>query len=161
METDRYNALLPHLERALGRFTGDGVAEPEWNVPFSAFRWRDSPEPGVNTLVSFGLGRHLFDRRRQELLLALRPTWDGVALDIIVSVGTYLLDRHVPFDVGESIAIPPELKTAPRTLRVASADELTAGLGTCSDYEPPVEVLWLVPHGSDGRFDLGPAPNGR
>ena len=31
-------ALLPHLERALGSFSGGGFAEPEWNIPFSAFR---------------------------------------------------------------------------------------------------------------------------
>jgi hypothetical protein len=66
VDTEKQNALLPHLERALGSFSGEGFAEPEWNVPFSAFRWPNSPESGINTLVSFGLGATCFkgvDRR--------------------------------------------------------------------------------------------------
>ena len=154
--TEEQNALLPHLERALGSYMGGGLAEPEWNVPFSAFRWPDSPEAGINTLVSFGLGRHLFQGRRQEILLALRPTWDEVAMHIVVSVGMYLLDRHLPLNVGETVGIPPQLETATRTLVVVSAEELAPGLGVCLEYEPPVEILWLMPTGVNGRFDLGP-----
>ena len=90
------NAMLPHLERSLCPYSGGGIAEPEWDVSFSAFQWRDVPERGINTVVSFGLGRHLFDGRRQELLVELRPAWDEVALSIVVSTGTYLLDRHLP-----------------------------------------------------------------
>jgi hypothetical protein len=154
--TENQNALLPHLERALGSFSGEGFAEPEWNIPFSAFRWPNSPETGINTLVSFGLGRHLFQGRRQEILLALRPTWDEVAVHIIVSVGMYVLDRHLPLNVGETVGIPPQLETATRTLVVASSEELAEGLGVCFEYEPPVEILWLMPTGANGRFVLGP-----
>ena len=156
METEKQNALLPHLEGALGSYMGGGFAEPEWNVPFSAFRWPDSPESGINTLVSFGLGRHLFEGRRQEILLALRPTWDEVAVHIIVSVGMYLLDRHRPLNLGETVGIPPELETAARTMVVVSAEELAEGLGVCLEYEPPVEILWLMPTGVNDRFVLGP-----
>jgi hypothetical protein len=156
VETEKQNALLPHLERALGSFTGGGFAEPEWNVPFSAFRWPNSPEPGINTLVSFGLGRHVLQGRRQEILLALRPTWDEVAMHIIVSVGMYVLDRHLPLNLGETVGIPPELETATRTLVVVSAEDLAQGLGICLEYDPPVEILWLRPTGVNGRFVLGP-----
>jgi hypothetical protein len=154
--TEKQNALLPHLEQALGSFMGGGFAEPEWNVPFSVFRWPNSPEAGINTLVSFGLGRHLFHGRRQEILLALRPTWDEVATHIIVSVGTHLLDRHLPLNLGETVGIPPQLETATRTLVVVSAEELAQGLGVCLEYEPPIEILWLMPTGVNGRFVLGP-----
>jgi hypothetical protein len=106
--------------------------------------------------VSFGLGRHLLEGRRQEILLALRPTWDEVATHIIVSVGMYVLDRHLPLNVGETVGIPPQLETATRTLVVASAEELAEGLGVCLEYEPPVEILWLMPTGANGRFALGP-----
>jgi hypothetical protein len=153
--SDRRNALLPHLERFLGPYVGGGVAEPEWNVSFSAFRWRDSPEHGVNTLVSFGLGRHLFKDRRQELLLALRPAWDEAALSLVVSIGMYLLDRHLPLEVGETVLIPAALETSAQALVVVPADELVHGLGLCRDYEPPVEVLWLPPQGVADRYDLG------
>jgi len=154
--TEKQNALLPHLERALGAFSGEGFAEPEWNVPFSAFRWPNSPETGINTLVSFGLARHLLQGRRQEILLALRPTWDEVAMHIIVSVGMYVLDRHLPLNLGETVGIPPQLETATRTLEVVSAEELAEGLGVCLEYEPPVEILWLMPTGVNDRFVLGP-----
>ena len=149
------NALLPHFERSLGPYCGEGVAEPEWNVPFSAFRWPDAPEPGVSTLVTFGLARHLFAGRRQELLLALRPVWDEVALSILVSVGMYALDRHAPLNVGETVRIPEELDTPVQRLAVVPADELAPGLGLCREYEPPVEVLWLIPQDGDDRFELG------
>jgi hypothetical protein len=125
---------------------------------FSAFRWRDVPERGVNTLVSFGLGRHLFDGRRQELLVALRSASDDVALSIVVSIGTYLLDRHLPLNVGEKARIPTELETPVQGLVVVSADELAPGLGLCRDYKPPVEFLWLMPHDVPDRYELGDGP---
>ena len=149
------NRLLPHFERSLGRFKGEGTAEPEWNVPFSAFRWRDAPHAGVDVLVSFGLARHLLADRRQELLLALRRAWEDVALSILVSIGAYLLERHIPLGVGETVRVPPELETPVDTLVVSSADELVSGLGVCGDYDPPIEVVWLVPRGGRDRFDLG------
>jgi hypothetical protein len=37
--TEKQNALLSHLERTLGSFEGHGVAEPDWNIPFSASRF--------------------------------------------------------------------------------------------------------------------------
>jgi hypothetical protein len=41
------NRLLPDLEHLLGPYEGEGVAEPKWNVPFSAFLWTDAPEIGA------------------------------------------------------------------------------------------------------------------
>ena len=67
-----------------------------------------------------------------------------------------MLDRHLPLNVGETVGIPPQLETATRTLVVASAEELAEGLGVCLEYEPPVEILWLIPTGVNGRFALGP-----
>lgn len=104
--------------------------------------------------MSFGLGRHLFQGHRQEILLALRPRWDAIALDIIVSVGMYMVDRHMPLHVGEPVRIPPELGTTTESLIVSSADDLAAGLGSCFEYTPPVEILWLSPAGGNSRFDL-------
>jgi len=115
------------------------------------------PEPGVNTLVSFGLGRHLLDGRRQELLVALRPRWDDVALSIVASSGMYVLDRHLPLNAGETIRIPTELETPVQMLVVVSADELAAGLGQCRAYRPAIEVLWLRPHAAHDRYELGDA----
>jgi hypothetical protein len=152
--SDERNELLPHFERFLGVYDGEGVAEPEWNVSFSAFRWRNTPEHGVNTTVSFGLARHLFEGRRQELLLALRRTWDEAALSLIASIGTYLLDRHVPLNVGETVRIPPPLAAAAQRLLVSPADELVSGVGLCREYEPPVEVLWLRPDATGDHYDL-------
>ena len=148
------NALLPHLERFLGPYAGDGIAEPEWNVAFSAFRWRDTPTPGVDTLVSFGLARHVFDTRRQEVVLVLRRRWEEVALATLVSIGTYLLDRHAPLDVGETVRIPQQLETPVELLEVTSADELAPGLGLCAEYSPPVDVVWLRPRGGGDAYDL-------
>jgi hypothetical protein len=97
----------------------------------------------------------LFEGRRQEILLALRSAWDEAALSIVVSVGMYLLDRHLPLNVGEAVRIPRELETDAKRLVVVSADELVQGLGLCRDYEPPVEVLWLPPDGVADRYGLG------
>ena len=113
METEKQNALLPHLERTLGSFMGSGFAEPEWNVPFSAFRWPNSPETGINTLVSFGLGRHVLQGRRQEILLALRPTWDEVAVHIMVSVGMYVYVDDVDAHYARAHAAGAEVEGEP------------------------------------------------
>jgi hypothetical protein len=67
----------------------------------------------------------------------------------------YVLDRHLPLNLGETVGIPPQLETATRAL-VVSAEELAMGLGVCREYEPPVEILWLMPTGANGRFALGP-----
>ena len=75
-------------------------------------------------------------------------------MSIVVSVGAYLVDRHLPLDIGERVRIPAELETPTKTTVVASADDLVAGLGLCRHYEPPVEILWLVPDTSE-RFSLG------
>ncbi len=77
-------------------------------------------------------------------------------MHIIVSVGMYVLDRHLPLNLGETVGIPPELETAIRTLEVVSAEELAEGLGVCLEYDPPIEILWLIPTGVNGRFILGP-----
>ena len=142
-------------------FDGEGVAEPEWNVPFSAFRWRDVPERGVDTLVSFGVSRHILGRdqgpgdgHRHEIVVALRRSWEAAAMAILVSTGAYVVDRHVPLHAGETIGIPAELQVPVETLAVYSGDELVPGLGTCTHYDPPVEILWLSPVGTADRFDL-------
>ena len=77
-------------------------------------------------------------------------------MHIMVSVGMYVLDRHLPLNLGETVGIPPELETAARTLVVVSAEDLAQGLGICLEYEPPVEILWLMPTGVNGRFVLVP-----
>lgn len=148
------NRLLPHYERFLGPFSGDGVFEPEWNVPFSTLRWRGVIAEDVDVVTTLGLGRHVLSGRRQEILVALRSVWEDVALPIVASVGAYVVDRHAPLNVDEVIAIPPELATPLDALAVASADLLVQGLGLCRDYEPPIEILWLLPRTTEDRFDL-------
>lgn len=71
----------------------------------------------------------------------------------VVSVGAYLIDRHAPLDLGETVRIPRELATATEEVVVASADDLVGGLGLCTHCDPPVEILWLVPQTND-RFTL-------
>jgi len=149
------NRLLPHYERYLGPFSGDGVFEPEWNAPFSALRWRGGIEPDVDVVATLGVGRHLLNGRRQEFLIALRSVWEDVALPILASTGAYVVDRHAPLEIQEAIAIPRELGTPADALVVASADALVQGLGLCREYVPPIEVLWLVPRTARDRFDLG------
>jgi hypothetical protein len=99
------------------------------------------------------VGRHLLDGRRQAVLMALRSEWEDAALSIVVTVGAYVVDRHAPLNLGETVRIPHELKTPTEKVVVASADELVTGLGLCADYDPPVEILWLVPQTRD-RFTL-------
>ena len=53
-------ALLPHLERALGSFSGGGFAEPEWNIPFSAFRWPTRQRPESTRLCRSASGATCF-----------------------------------------------------------------------------------------------------
>jgi len=80
---------------------------------------------------------------------------DDAALAIVVSVGMYLLKRHLPLNLGEAVRIPTELETNAERLVVVSADELLRGLGLCRGYEPLVEVLWLQPDGVADRRGLG------
>jgi hypothetical protein len=148
------NRLLPHYERFLGPFSGHGVLEPEWNAPFSALRWRGVIEADVDVVATLGVGRHVLNGRRQEILVALRSVWEDVALPIVASVGTYVVDRHAPLNVDEVIAIPAELGTPADALVVASADALVQDLGLCREYEPPIEILWLVPRATRDRFGL-------
>jgi hypothetical protein len=60
-------------------------------------------------------------------------------LSSVVSVGAYLIDRHAPLDLGETVRIPRELATATEEVVVASADDLVGGLGLCTHCDPPVE----------------------
>jgi hypothetical protein len=85
--------------------------------------------------------------------MALRTEWEDAALSTVVSVGAYLIDRHAPLDLGDTMRIPRELATPTEKVAVASADDLVRGLGLCTHYDPPVEILWLVPQTND-RFTL-------
>jgi Suppressor of fused protein (SUFU) len=147
--------LLAHLERGLGgRYAGAGITAPEWNLPFSAFRFVDRPETGVNALTTFGLSSHAFTGadgmdHHQEILLTLRSRWDDVALQIIASLGAYMLDGHRALVEGETIAIPRELKLPLDFLVAAKPDPFAPGLGRCGECEPEVEIVWLLPYAAD------------
>jgi len=100
--------LMDHLERFLGEFSGRGTAEPEWNVPFSVWQFDDVPEREVTSLVTFGISDHLLvgsdeGERRQEVLLSMRKQYDDVSVEVAVSIGAYLVDRHVALLEGETV----------------------------------------------------------
>lgn len=144
------SALMDHLERALGPFSGRGVAAPEWELPFSVWAFDDRPEQGVTAHVTFGISTHLLTgsdgtERRQELLLTLRPRWDETAVDIAANVGAYLLDRHVALLEGETVGIPLDLGTGIDRLLATRPLPFAPPFGRCEAFEPPVELIWLVP----------------
>ena len=146
--------LMDHLERFLGEFSGRGTAEPEWNVPFSVLQFDDVPEREVTTLVTFGISNHLLvgsdeGERRQEVLLSMRKQYDDVSVEIAVSIGAYLVDRHVALLEGETVAIPAELRGSLDRLVVARPDHIDSGLARCEGFQPPVDVLWLLPFAPD------------
>jgi hypothetical protein len=140
--------LLAHLERAFGEYDGNGVAAPEWKLPFSVLRFDDVSASGVTSLVTFGLSGHVLaggdgNEHVQELVVSLRQ--DDVALDLVASVGAYVLDRHVALVVGETVGIPPELRTALDRLVVAPPVHVDGSLAELPGENGNVELVWLLP----------------
>ena len=112
------------------------------------------PEPGVTTLVTFEISEHILvaadgTEHRQELLLSLRKQFDAASVDIAVSVGAHLLDRHIALVEGESVAIPAELRGSLDRMVVARPDHIDPELAPCDGFEPPVEIVWLLPYAAD------------
>jgi len=148
------DVLMDHLERSLGEFSGRGTAASEWNIPFSVWQFDDVPEQDVTTLVTFGISAHLLvgsdqAEHRQEVLVSMRTQFDDESVDIAVSIGAYLLDRHVALLEGETVAIPAELRGSLDRMVVARPDHIDPELARCEGFEPAVELLWLLPFAPD------------
>ena len=144
------DVLLDHLERDLGEFRGRGLAEPETSLDFSLFQFDDRPEDGVTTTVTFGISTHVLtgrdgSERRQELLLALRADLDDAALDIAANIGAYVVDRHVALLEGETMRTPTEEDLKVDMLVAATPAPFPSRLSVCPEFEPPVEIVWLLP----------------
>ena len=105
------NPLLAHLERDLGRYEGAGLVKPEADLPFSLRQFRDRPEDGVTSTVTYGIGEH-------------------------VVVGS---------DARETIRLPVELDRELDLLVAAAPEPFPARFARCRSFEPPIEIVWLVP----------------
>ena len=79
----------------------------------------------------------------------MRPEALALAVDLAVSVGGYLLDRHVALVEGEVVAMPEELHGSLDRMIVALPAHLSDALARCDDFEPPVEIVWLLPFAAD------------
>jgi len=143
-------AVLEHLERDLGEYSGQGVAKPESGLGFSLLQFPDRPSPGVTATVTFGISTHLLRARderdrREELLVLLREEFDETALQIAANVGSYALAGHTALSEGETVAMPKDRDSDLDRLVVARPDPFPDRLARCDDFEPPVEFFWLLP----------------
>jgi hypothetical protein len=143
-------AILEHLERDLGEYTGRGVARPESSLGFSLLQFDDRPDLGVTATVTLGVSAHLLQGsdghdRREELMLLLRREFDEVALQIAANVGSYALEEHIALAEGETMGVPKEGDGGLDRLVVARPEPFSDRLARCDDLEPPVEFVWLLP----------------
>jgi hypothetical protein len=139
--------LLGCLEKELGKCR---TAKWDSDLPFSVLQFDDQPEPDLTTTLTFGISTHVLSgrdgfERRQELMVLLRRGLDEEALQIAANVGAYVIDAHVALAEGETVRMPRRRDGNLDRLVVAPPDPFPEEVGRCDEFDPPVELVWLLP----------------
>ncbi len=147
--------VLAHLETYFGPIdpkAGYWGWDRSDGVALQGIAFRDRPQVGATTIVSLGLGHHVFHSPRghvrQELLLTC---WDEFASDrvakLIPIVADYALHEHVAFVPGQVIgpAGPLIPGSGLEALLCVRPFLFPQAFTVCEETDPQTEFIWLVP----------------